>query len=93
MAPLSAAERQRRYRYNRPTAGENGERRLNTWISTAAALALRRIAAHEGISQRATLERLILAADDAKLTALRSNEAAWQQYLDRGTTRTTRRNH
>ena len=85
MAPASAAERQRRYRCNRPTAGENGERRLNTWISTAAALALKRIAAHEGISQRAALERLILDTDNANLAALRSNETAWQQYLEGGT--------
>jgi hypothetical protein len=36
---ISAAERQRAYRRSRQTAGENGERRINTWVSTGAALA------------------------------------------------------
>jgi hypothetical protein len=45
----TSAERQRAYRARRPCAGENGERRLQNWVSTAAALALGRLARHAGI--------------------------------------------
>ena len=40
----TAAERQAAYRKNRATAGDNGERRINVWVSTATALALQRLA-------------------------------------------------
>jgi hypothetical protein len=63
--PKSNAERQRAYRANRPFAGENGERRLSTWLTTAASLALVRLANHYGVTQRQILERLLLAADKA----------------------------
>lgn len=59
----TAAERQADYRARRATAGDNGERRINTWVSTGAALALARLAQHHGLSQRDTLERLLLEAE------------------------------
>jgi hypothetical protein len=34
----TAAERQAAYRKNRVTAGDNGERRINVWVSTAGQL-------------------------------------------------------
>ena len=40
----TGAERQTAYRKGRPMAGENGERRINTWVSTGAALGLSRLA-------------------------------------------------
>ena len=57
---MSAAERQKAYRARRSEAGDNGERRLNTWISTGAALALSRLAARYGVTQREMLERLLV---------------------------------
>ena len=61
----SAAERQREYRQRRPEAGDNGERRLQCWISTAAKLSLERLARHQGSSKRAVLEQLLVEADKA----------------------------
>lgn len=58
------SERQAAYRARRAEAGDNGERRLNTWVSTAAALALQRLALHHGLTQRALLERLLIEAQD-----------------------------
>jgi DNA-binding Lrp family transcriptional regulator len=53
-------------------AGSNGERRLNTWLSTGAHYALARIAKRYGITQREVLERFIRAEDDRILaTGLR----------------------
>ena len=59
----TSAERQADYRARRATAGDNGERRINTWVSTGAALALARLAQHHGLSQRGMLERLLLEAE------------------------------
>lgn len=59
----TAAERQADYRARRATAGEHGERRINTWVSTGAALALARLAQHHGLSQREMLERLLIEAE------------------------------
>lgn len=56
---MTNAERQARYRKNRQFAGENGERQLNTWLSTGAYLALARLAKHYGVTKREMLERLI----------------------------------
>jgi GH15 family glucan-1,4-alpha-glucosidase len=79
---LTAAERQKRYRQHRSTANQGeGERRLNTWLSTAAFLALKRLAAHEDKSQREILERLILKADDDILISLRSNDEGFDTYI------------
>lgn len=57
----TAAERQREYRARR-NEGE-GERRLNTWVTAGADLALERLAGHYGLTKRAMLELLILEAD------------------------------
>jgi hypothetical protein len=78
----SAAERQREYRQRRPFAGPdgNGERRINTWVSTGAANALKRLARHHGVSQREMLERLIEDADERIRKRLRS-DAEWDEYF------------
>jgi hypothetical protein len=72
----SAAERQREYRQRRPFAGQdgNGERRINTWVSTGAALALQRLARHHGVTQREMLERLVLDADRQVCAGLSDTE-------------------
>jgi hypothetical protein len=77
----SSAERQAAYRQRRPTAGENGERRINTWVTTGAVLALERLARRDGIPQRAMLERLILAADAAVLASLTPDTPEWVAYF------------
>ena len=79
---MSSAERQEMYRSRRSTAGENGERRLNTWISTGAALALKRLAAHHGKTQRQILDNLLLNAEEDILHQLRRDEAAFNQFLE-----------
>ncbi len=76
----TAAQRQRSYREARASAGTNGERRINAWVSTAAALALGRLARHHGTSKRAILEQLILEADNEASTGL--DPQAWDKYHD-----------
>lgn len=60
---MSNAERQAEYRARRPLAGPggNGERRVNTWVSTEAALALERMSRRYGVTKKEMLEKLILA--------------------------------
>jgi hypothetical protein len=77
----TAAERQAAYRQSRPTAGENGERRINTWVTTSAALALARLARHHGVTQREMLERLIVAADDTITAEFDPGSRAWDAYF------------
>ena len=47
----TVAERQAAYRKGRAEAGENGERRLNTWVSTGSSLALDRLAKRYGVTK------------------------------------------
>jgi hypothetical protein len=77
------AERQAAYRNTRFSRGTNGngERRLNTWLSTGASMALERLARREGITQREYLERVLTAADDANLAALGVLTPEWNAYF------------
>mgnify|MGYP000923890670 CR=1 FL=1 len=75
----SSAERQRAYRAQRPFAGDNGERRLQAWVTTGTLLALGRLARHASTTQRAILEQLILAADQATQQGM--SNADFEQYL------------
>jgi hypothetical protein len=77
----TAAERQAAYRHSRSTAGENGERRINTWVSTGAALALARLARHHGVTQREMLERLIVAADKRIVAKIEYPSPEWTVYM------------
>jgi hypothetical protein len=74
------AERQAEYRKNRSTAGENGERRLNTYLSTGSSMNLNRLAKHYGITQREMLEKLITAAD--KRVTSRMSDEKFNEYID-----------
>lgn len=74
------ADRQKRYRTTRLTAGENGERRINTFVATSVALALKRLAKHHGVTQRAMLERLI--HDANKAAEAQMDDAQFEQYLN-----------
>lgn len=75
------AQRQAAYRATRPTAGENGERRLNTYITTAASLGLDRLANHYGVTKRQMLEQLILREDASVQASLEIDSKAWEQYF------------
>jgi hypothetical protein len=77
----TAAERQAAYRHSRSTAGENGERRINTWVSTGAALALARLARHHGITHREMLERLIVASDKRIVAKIDYPSPEWTAYM------------
>ena len=69
-ARTTAAEWQAAYRRNRSAAGENGERRINPWVTTGASLTLARLARHHGLANRDILERLITAADEKIIAKL-----------------------
>ena len=79
----TAAQRQAAYREKRPFAGEgeNGQRRLSTWVNTGAALALARLAKHNGLSKREMLEQLIKMADDTNLAAMELDSPEWEAYF------------
>ena len=81
MPTRTAAERQAAYRKARPTAGENGERRISAWVSTGAALALHRVARRYGVTKRDMLEQLIKAADDEIVATLDPTLPEWADYF------------
>lgn len=75
-------ERQAEYRKKRPESGENGERRINTWVTTNAALALGRLANSYGVTKREILERLIIEADQQIINSLDPNSKEWDKYYN-----------
>lgn len=79
----TAAERQKDYRAQRQFAGEdgNGERRINTWVSTRGALALERLAKSYGVTKREVLDRLLVAEEDRILKTMRSDTPEWDKYF------------
>lgn len=79
----TAAERQKEYRASRQFAGEdgNGERRINSWVSTRASLALDRLANSYGVTKREMLERLIVGAEDKLIEGMRSDSPEWANYF------------
>jgi hypothetical protein len=81
----TTAERQAAYRARRSEAGPHGdgERRLNTWLSTGASLALARLANRYGVTQRELLERFITAEDERILAALEPDSPEWTAYFER----------
>jgi hypothetical protein len=76
---LTGAERQRKYRESRKLAGENGFRQINTWISTEAYEALRRMARRDGVTQREMLERLLIKEQNRIMRRLSDTEL--DEYL------------
>ena len=76
------AERQAAYRQRRPNAGYNGERRINTWVTTGACLALQRLANRNRITKRAMLERLILEAEKEITSTLDPDSKEWDEYYN-----------
>lgn len=80
----SPAQRQAEYRKARAFAGPdgNGERRLNTWISTGASLALARLASRYGVTKREALERLLSEADNQITATLEPDSPEWAAYFN-----------
>ena len=78
----TSAERQAKYRKACRDRGENGERRINMWVSTGALLALRRLAKRNGVSRRQMLERLIVEVDEQILNRLDMSLEEWNEYMD-----------
>ncbi|MEB0135451.1 hypothetical protein QN362_08925 [Actimicrobium sp. CCC2.4] len=60
------------YRTRRPFEGENGngQRRLQGWIATRAALALERLARRYGVTKQTMMEGLINAEDERIMAQL-----------------------
>lgn len=80
----TTAERQADYRARRQMAGASGERRLNTWVSTGAHMALERIARRYGVTQREMLERFIKDEDERILAGIKYGSPAWDDYFKGG---------
>lgn len=80
----TSAQRQQDYRRQRPFAGPegNGERRLNTWLSTAANLSLERLACRYGVTKRLVLEQLLKTADDEIIASLEPDTQGWEDYFN-----------
>ncbi len=77
----SNAERQKAYRASRHQANDgNGQRRINTFVATKAALALNRLARHYAVTQREMLERLIEEADNALVSTM--DDAQFEHYIN-----------
>ena len=72
-------ERQKAYRERRSTAGDNGERRLQTWVLTAADLALDRLARHHQVTRKEMLERLLVQADTQATQGM--DDVAFNVYM------------
>ena len=81
----TSAQRQAAYRARRHNAGPagNGERRLNTWLTTEASLALARLARRYGVTQREILERFITSEDDRVLATMKPDSPEWDAYFRR----------
>jgi len=79
----TAAQRQAAYRARRSGAGRdgNGERQLNMWVDTEAALGLARLARRAGVTQREMVERLVAQADKEVLAGLDPDTPGWEAYF------------
>ena len=78
---LSSSERQARYKKNRQKATEgDGEYQINCWVTSQAKFALKRLAKHHGMTQKAVLEWLLTECDETTMRALSDEEQ--ERYLD-----------
>jgi small-conductance mechanosensitive channel len=75
----TAAQRQSEYRARRNDG--DGDRRINTWVTSTTDYALDRLAKRHGATRRQILEQLISAADTAILTSLELDTPEWDAYF------------
>ena len=76
----TAAQRQAEYRKRRDDG--DGEYRINSWVSSKAFFALRRLAKRYGVTKREMLERLIIAEDGRIQAEMEWNSPEWDAYSD-----------
>lgn len=75
----TAAERQKEYRARRNE--DEGDRRINTWVTSVTHFALNRLAKRRGVTRRQILEQMICDADEAILQSLELDTPEWDTYL------------
>ena len=85
----TTAVRQAEYRARRQFAGDNGERRLNLWISTGASLALDRLARRYCVTKQEMIEKLLQIEDDRVTASIEADSKEWDEYYF-GSTSVTR---
>jgi hypothetical protein len=78
---MSNSQRQAKYRRTRFNGPHGGDRRLNCWISSDAAVALDLLARHRGITKRALIERLALDAQRDVLDTIKIDSPQWERYF------------
>jgi hypothetical protein len=78
----TAAERQAIYKKKRDSAGKNGdgERRINTWVSTSTVSRLERLARRYCVTNKEMLEKLIEIADKDIRSTLDIDTSEWDAY-------------
>lgn len=81
----TTAERQAAYRERQDSGGVdgNGQRRVSMWLSTEAALALRRLSSRYGVTQRELVENMLLAEDERILATMKIDTTEWDSYSAR----------
>jgi hypothetical protein len=79
--PKTASERQTQYRNTRLTSGDNGERRVNTFVTTGAFLALERLSKRYAVIKKEMLEKLLLSADENFTKTLDIDSKEWKKYF------------
>jgi hypothetical protein len=81
----TTAERQAAYRERQDSGGVdgNGQRRVSMWLSTEAALALRRLSSRYGVTQRELVENMLLAEDERILATMKIDTTEWDSYFAR----------
>ncbi len=81
----TSAERQADYRARRN--GGEGDRRLNTWVSTISHFALERLSKHHNLTKRELLENLISSADNIMLNDVEGGREVRKAVLRSNTAR------
>ncbi|ENG0696801.1 hypothetical protein ABSZ42_004959 [Salmonella enterica subsp. enterica serovar Newport] len=77
---MSNAEKQRRYRLNKWHRGQNGDYRINTFVTFEAFISLERLSRYYSITKRQALELLINTADESIRNKLEIDSEEWNKY-------------
>ncbi|HDN4557791.1 TPA: hypothetical protein P1124_004548 [Salmonella enterica subsp. enterica serovar Birkenhead] len=79
---LTNAERQKQYRDNMFKRGDNGDLRINTFVTSSAGFALGRLSRHYGLTKRQVLELLITNADNSLTKNWDVDSPEWDKYYN-----------
>ncbi|ECD9411890.1 hypothetical protein J7F78_004778 [Salmonella enterica subsp. enterica serovar Cotham] len=79
---LTNAERQKQYRDNMFKRGDNGDLRINTFVTSPAGFALARLSRHYGLTKRRVLELLITHADNSLTKNWDVGSTEWVKYYN-----------